>query len=237
MLPTGGGRRGGSRRRWCGRSAAGAAAARIDVQVSLRGDRFGLFADGGIVAARRLLVSSTDGAGVAPSGADLRAGAGMSDTTAFSVAGAPSLLRRRELQHADGDRGNRRGRGERPPAAPVRSRFARIDGFAARAPASRRAAARIAASSDAGGSSRDSARHAAVDARIDERRASSGFGSGHCKISKLEAQLRDGVADAALDGLDAGAGQLGDLRELEPAFLMQQKRFALHRRAALRTRP
>ena len=61
----------------------------------------------------------------------------------------------------------------------------------------------------------------------------------HSQILQLEAQLRDGVADAALDGLDAGARQLRDLGELESAFLMQQERLALHRgqRRARGTQP
>ena len=49
------------------------------------------------------------------------------------------------------------------------------------------------------------------------------------QVGQLAAQLVRGVAQPALDGFDAGAGQFGDLGQRQSAFLLQQKRFALRR--------
>ena len=155
------------------------------------------------------------------------AGAGMSDTTAFSAAGAPSssggvswstptAIAATVAAAASGHQRRRAALASRAPTG------------CGCAPASRRAAARIAASSGRGGLFARQPR--AMPRRRADRRAARDrpASAWSLQISELDAKLRDGVADAALDGLDARAGQRRDLRELEPAFLVQQERLALH---------
>ena len=67
-----------------------------------------------------------------------------------------------------------------------------------------------------------------VEARVAQR--SSRAVASSLQVSQFRAQLRERVADAALHGFDAGAGERRDFGELEPALLMQQERFALRGR-------
>ena len=158
-----GGQRGRSRRRWCGRCRgwrrSGGRIASV-VWIAAAVDSRYVFADAGIVAARGLLFFRGWCRGGAFRRRFRRRRRHIGHDRRVRRRRA-ELVRWRELEHADGDRGNRGGRGKRPPASPVRSRFARIDGFGpARHLASRRRENR--GIDGCGGSSFDDARHAAA---------------------------------------------------------------------------
>ena len=149
----------------------------------------------------------------------------MSVTTCWSRSGLRHLVRLCKLQHADRDRADRGGRGERRPPALGRARSA------ARGPPLRPRADRAMR----GGEDRrvERARRLFARGRAPRRveRGSRGVGSSvvrsSSQVPELRAQLRHRVAQAALHRLDAGAGELGDLGERQSAFLVQQERVAL----------